>query len=388
MSVPYVLAFSRPRKHPVPNVPLENLKVTPLDRLHRALGAKMVPFAGFSMPLHYADGIMAEHNHVRSGVAVFDVSHMGQVSVVGSDAMAQLETLVPGDIAALKPGRTRYTMLTNDQGGIIDDVMATRNDDHIKLIVNASRTDVVFPYLAERLKGRARFEVHSDRALIALQGPAAATALLRLAPAAGALNFMAGADMPVADIACFVTRSGYTGEDGFEISLAAEHAERLAERLLALPGVKPAGLGARDSLRLEAGLCLYGQDLDETTTPIEANLAWTISKHRRAERNFPGADVIARQLAEGPQRLRVGIRPEGKVPARAGAALALPDGTHVGTITSGCFGPTVGGPVAMGYVTPAAARLGTLLNAIVRDKPLPAKIIPLPFVPHRYHPSR
>lgn len=372
----------------MPDVLPENLKTTPLDRLHRALGARMVPFAGFAMPLHYADGIMAEHNHVRAGAAVFDVSHMGQVSVAGPDAVAQLETLLPGDIAALKPGRMRYTMLTNDRGGIIDDVMATRCDGRIALIVNASRTNIVFPYLAERLKGRARFEVHPDRALIALQGPAAAAALARLAPDSGALPFMAGAKMPVADIACFVTRSGYTGEDGFEISLAAEHAEKLAQHLLALPGVKPAGLGARDSLRLEAGLCLYGQDLDETTTPIEADLAWTIGRRRRAEKNFPGADMILRQLAEGPQRLRVGIRPEGKAPARAGAALALSDGTPVGAITSGGFGPAVGGPVAMGYVARVAAGPGTLLNAIVRDKLLPATVVRLPFVPHRYHPSR
>ena len=363
-------------------------KATPLDRLHRAFGAKMVPFAGYVMPLHYADGILAEHNWVRGGAAVFDVSHMGQAEVKGADAASLLEALVPGDIAGLKPGRMRYTMLTNDRGGIIDDMMATRRDDRIALVVNASRKDFVFPYLAERLKGRARFEIHSDRALIALQGPASAAVLARLAPAAASLAFMAGADMPVAGIACFVTRSGYTGEDGFEISLAAEFAEKLAERLLDDARVKPAGLGARDSLRLEAGLCLYGQDLDETTTPVEADLAWAIGRRRRAEKNFPGADAILRQLSEGPERLRVGIRPEGKAPARAGAVLARPDGASVGAITSGGFGPTVGGPVAMGYVAPDAARPGTLLAAIVRDKPLPARVVPLPFVPHRYHSSR
>lgn len=374
----------------MPNVPPEAqaLKTTPLDRLHRALGARMVPFAGYALPLHYADGIMTEHHRVRAGAGVFDVSHMGQAEVKGADAAAALETLVPGDIAGLKPGRMRYTMLTNDRGGIIDDVMATRRDDHIVLIVNASRKEIAFPYLAERLKGRARIEIRSDRALIALQGPASAAALARLAPAAGALAFMAGADMPVAGIACFVTRSGYTGEDGFEISVAAEFAEKLAERLFALPEVKPAGLGARDSLRLEAGLCLYGQDIDETTTPVEADLAWTIGKRRRAEKNFPGSGAILRQLDQGPERLRVGIRPVGKAPARAGASLALPGGTGVGTITSGGFGPTVGGPVAMGYVASGAARPGMLLQAIVRDKPLPASVVPLPFVPHRYHSSR
>ena len=372
----------------MPDAPPETLKATPLDRLHRAFGAKMVPFAGYVMPLHYADGILAEHNWVRGGAAVFDVSHMGQAEVKGADAASLLEALVPGDIAGLKPGRMRYTMLTNDRGGIIDDMMATRRDDRIALVVNASRKDIVFPYLVERLKGRARIEIRSDRALIALQGPASAAALARLAPAAASLAFMAGADMPVAGIACFVTRTGYTGEDGFEISLAAEFAEKLAERLFGLPGVKPAGLGARDSLRLEAGLCLYGQDLDETTTPVEADLAWAVGRRRRAEKNFPGADAILRQLSEGPERLRVGIRPEGKAPARAGAVLARPDGASVGAITSGGVGPTVGGPVAMGYVVPDAARPGTLLAAIVRDKPLPASVVQLPFVPHRYHPIR
>ncbi|MSO84614.1 MAG: glycine cleavage system aminomethyltransferase GcvT [Rhodospirillales bacterium] len=370
------------------DAPPETLKATPLERLHRALGAKMVPFAGYLMPLHYQGGILAEHNHVRAGAAVFDVSHMGQAAIVGADAASQLETLVPGDIAGLKAGRMRYTFLTNDRGGIVDDLMATRRDDRIGLIVNASRKDIVFPHLARGLKGSARIELYPDRALLALQGPASAAALARLAPLADQLPFMAGADMLVADIACFVTRSGYTGEDGFEISCPAEFAEKLAERLFAMPGVKPAGLGARDSLRLEAGLCLYGQDLDETTTPIEANLAWTVGRRRRAEKNFPGAAVILGQLSEEPRRIRVGIRPEGKAPARAGAGLALPDGTPVGAITSGGFGPTVNGPVAMGYVARNSASPGTLLDAIVRDRPLPARVVPLPFVPHRYHSTR
>ena len=372
----------------MPDAPSESLKTTPLDRLHRALGAKMVPFAGYLMPLHYPDGILAEHNHVRAGAAVFDASHMGQAAIIGADAAAQLETLVPGDIAGLKPGRMRYTLLTNDRGGIVDDLMATRRDGSIALVVNASRKNIVFPHLALALKGRARVELYPERALLALQGPRAAAALARLAPMADQLPFMAGADMPVADIPCFVTRSGYTGEDGFEISCAAEFAEKIAERLFALPEVKPAGLGARDSLRLEAGLCLYGQDLDETTTPIEANLAWTIGPRRRAEKNFPGASVILGQLARGPERKRVGIRLDGKAPARAGAGLALPDGTPVGAITSGGFGPSVNGPVAMGYVASAAASPGTPINAIVRDKPLPARVVPLPFVPHRYHSTR
>ncbi|MBM3950823.1 MAG: glycine cleavage system aminomethyltransferase GcvT [Rhodospirillales bacterium] len=366
----------------------EPAKPTPLERLHRALNAKMVPFAGYLMPLHYADGILTEHNHAREGAAVFDVSHMGQARLVGKDAAALLETLVPGDIAGLAPGRMRYTMLTNDAGGIIDDLMATRAADGIALVVNASRKDVVFPYLAERLAGRARIEIVTDRALIALQGPRAAEVLAQFAPEAGALSFMSGAEMTVAGVAGFVTRSGYTGEDGFEISVPADRAEALARRLLDDPRVKPVGLGARDSLRLEAGLCLYGQDLDETTTPIEAGLAWTVGARRRAEKNFPGADVIVRQIAEGPRRLRVGIRPEGRAPARAGTALVRPDGSSAGAITSGGFGPTVGGPVAMGYVAADAARPGTGLDAIVRGKPLPARVVSLPFVPHRYHVTR
>ncbi|MBM3733616.1 MAG: glycine cleavage system aminomethyltransferase GcvT [Acidimicrobiia bacterium] len=366
----------------------EPAKPTPLERLHRALNAKMVPFAGYLMPLHYADGILTEHNQARESVTLFDVSHMGQARLVGKDAAAMLETLVPGDIAGLAPGRMRYTMLNNDAGGIIDDLMATRVANGIALVVNASRKDIVFPHLAKHLAGRVWLEIAVNQALIALQGPRAAEVLVPLAPDAGALSFMAGAEMTVAGVAGFVTRSGYTGEDGFEISVPAERAEALARRLLEDGRVKPAGLGARDSLRLEAGLCLYGQDLDETTTPIEADLAWTVGARRRAERNFPGADVIIRQIAEGPRRLRVGIRPEGRAPARAGTALARPDGSNAGTITSGGFGPTVGGPVAMGYVAADAARPGTRLDAIVRGKPLPARVVSLPFVPHRYHVTR
>jgi aminomethyltransferase len=363
----------------------ESLKTTPLDRLHRALGARMVPFAGYAMPVQYPAGILAEHNHTRAQAALFDVSHMGQALLAGRDAAAALETLVPGDIVGLAPGRMRYTMLTNDRGGIIDDVMATGREDGVALVVNATRKDVVFPHIAERIEGRARLKIRADRALIALQGPAAAAVLAPLAPPSSALGFMRGADMTIAGIAGFVTRSGYTGEDGFEIAVPAEHAEGLARRLLEDPRVQPVGLGARDSLRLEAGLCLYGQDIDETTTPIEADLAWTIGARRRAEKNFPGAATILRQLAEGPQRLRVGIRPEGKAPARAGAALVDSDGASLGAVTSGGFGPTVGGPVAMGYVARERARPGIRLAAVVRGQNLPAIVAALPFVPHRYH---
>lgn len=362
----------------------ETLKSTPLERWHRAQGGKMVPFAGYAMPVQYPAGIVAEHQHTRAAASLFDVSHMGQVFLRGPDAAAALETLVPGDIAGLKPGAIRYTMLTNDHGGIIDDLMTMRRADGVALIVNASRKDVVLPHLAQRLGPRVRIEPHPERALIALQGPRAADVLGRVAPAAARLAFMHGADATIDGAACAVTRSGYTGEDGFEISLPADAAERIAAMLSAQPEVKPAGLGARDSLRLEAGLCLYGQDIDETTTPIEAGLAWTISKRRRAEGNFPGAAVILAQLKDGPSRRRVGIRPEGKAPVRAGAALTLADGTPVGTVTSGGFGPTIGAPVAMGYVAAPHAAVGTPLNAIVRDKPLAARVAALPFVPHRY----
>ncbi len=365
--------------------PTATLKTTPLDGLHRARNARMVPFAGYWMPVQYAAGIVAEHRHTRAAASLFDVSHMGQVFLRGADAAAALETVVPGDIAGLQPGAVRYTLLTNDRGGIIDDLMAMRHADGVALIVNAARKAVVLPYLAERLKGRATIEPRPERALLALQGPRAAAVMARVAPAAASLAFMHGADVAITGAACAVTRSGYTGEDGFEISIPAEAAVRVAEALLALPEVKPAGLGARDSLRLEAGLCLYGQDIDETTTPIEADLAWTIGRRRRAEANFPGADVILAQLKDGPARRRVGIRPEGKAPVRAGAALTLADGTPIGAVTSGGFGPSAGGPVAMGYVAARSARIDVLLNAIVRDKPIPARVVALPFVPHRYH---
>ncbi len=366
------------------DAPPETLQSTPLDGLHRALGAKMVPFAGYAMPVQYTAGIVAEHLHTRAAASLFDVSHMGQVFLRGADAAARLETIVPGDIAGLKPGAVRYTMLTNAQGGIIDDLMAMRHADGVALIVNAARKDVVLPYLAERLKGLA-LEPRPERALIALQGPQAAAVMARVAPAAAGLAFMHGADVAIAGVACAVTRSGYTGEDGFEISMPAADAVRVAEAFLAQSEVKPAGLGARDSLRLEAGLCLYGQDIDETTTPIEADLAWTIGRRRRAEGGFPGADIILAQLKAGAPRRRVGIKPDGKAPVRAGAALTLADGTPVGTVTSGGFGPSAGGPVAMGYVAAPHAQIDTALNAIVRDKPLPARVAALPFVPHRYH---
>ncbi len=365
------------------------LKQTPLNALHRALGARMVPFAGYDMPVQYPTGIIAEHLHTRTQAGLFDVSHMGQVRIAHRDGVAAaaraLETLVPADIAGLAPFHQRYTQLTTDSGGILDDLMVVNAGDALALVVNASRKDDDVAHLEARLPAGCRVRHLADRALLALQGPAAAAVLARLAPEAAGMRFMTARALALDGVDCFVTRSGYTGEDGYEIALPAEAAERLARRLLAEPEVKPAGLGARDSLRLEAGLCLYGQDIDETTTPVEAGLSWSIQKRRRVEGGFPGAAVIQRQLAEGPPRRRVGILPQGRAPARAHAEIADAAGRRVGEVTSGGYGPTVGGPVAMGYVEAAAATEGTPLSLIVRGKPLPARVVRLPFVATRYH---
>ncbi len=361
-----------------------DLKITPLDRLHRALGAKMVPFAGYAMPVQYPMGVLQEHQWTRQHAGLFDVSHMGQIWLSGADVVAQLETVVPGDIAALAPGRQRYTMLTAEDGGILDDLMITNFGDHLYVVVNAGCKDADLAHLQAKLGG-VTIAPKFDRALLALQGPEAASVMADMSPDAAALGFMSGRATTVASVPAIVTRSGYTGEDGFEISLSAADAEAVANRLLADARVKPIGLGARDSLRLEAGLCLYGHDIDTTTSPIEAGLTWTISKRRRAEGGFPGAARIQRELAGGPARMRVGIRPEDKAPAREGTAIVSPSGEALGAITSGGFGPTVGGPIAMGYVTPAHAAVGTEVHLIVRGSPRPARVVPMPFAPHRYH---
>jgi aminomethyltransferase len=358
---------------------------TPLHDLHKSLGAKMVPFAGYDMPVQYAPGIMAEHLHTRAKAGLFDVSHMGQVRLDGAAAAPALESLVPGDIAGLAPGRMRYTLFTNDAGGILDDLMVTNAGNHLILVVNASRKQDDLSHLRRHLAGRAKVMPLDDRALLALQGPAAAAVLARLAPRVDEMSFMTGAALEVDGLPCFVTRSGYTGEDGFEISVPALSAERLARRLLAQPEVMPAGLGARDSLRLEAGLCLHGHDIDETTSVVEADLAWAVQKRRRAEGGFPGAAAIARQFKDGAPRKRVGIKPEGRAPAREGTDIVGNSGAVIGRITSGGFGPSADGPIAMGYVAAAQAALGTPLKLMVRGTPRPARIVPLPFVPHRYH---
>ncbi|HYM03798.1 MAG TPA: glycine cleavage system aminomethyltransferase GcvT [Stellaceae bacterium] len=362
-----------------------DLSRTPLHDLHVELGAKMVPFAGYAMPVQYRAGILAEHLHTRAKAGLFDVSHMGQVRLSGADAAAALETLVPGDVAALGRGRMRYTLLTNDAGGILDDLMVTNAGDALLLIVNAARKAEDIAHLRGHLGRRAALTPLEDRALLALQGPASAAVLERLAPGIGDMAFMSGASVDLAGEACFATRSGYTGEDGFEISVPASGAAALARRLLAEPEVLPIGLGARDSLRLEAGLCLYGHDIDAATTVIEADLAWTIQKRRRVEGGFPGAATIARQMAAGAPRKRVGIKPEGRAPAREGTEIIDAGGAVIGRITSGGFGPSVDAPIAMGYVSTPHAALGTPVALMVRGTPRPARVAPTPFVPHRYH---
>ena len=361
------------------------LRRTPLYQLHQSLGARIVAFAGYEMPVQYPTGILAEHLHTRAQAGLFDVSHMGQALLAGADPATALETLVPGDIRGLGPQRMRYTLLLNEAGGILDDLMATRLGDRLFVVVNAATKDRDFAHLQAYLGPAVRIDRLDDRALLALQGPAAAAVLERLAEGIAQMRFMSAAETTLDGQRCLVTRSGYTGEDGFEVSLPAAGAQALAERLLAEPEVKPIGLGARDLLRLEAGLCLYGHDIDETTTPIEADLAWTIGKRRREDGDFPGASIILRQLADGPARKRVGIRPDGRAPAREGTPILALGGAEIGRVTSGGFGPSVEAPVAMGYVDIASAAEGTALTFAVRGTARPAHVVQLPFVPHRYH---
>ena len=383
------MAHNAPPDDPTP------LRTVPLDLWHRRHGARMVPFAGYAMPVQYdmtgdlaarcRGGVLAEHLHTRAHAGLFDVSHMGQAILAGADVVTALERLVPGDIAGLKVGRQRYTLLTNEAGGIIDDLMVARLDeDRLFLVVNASRKDVDFTHLAANLPDHLALTRWEDRALLALQGPEAAGVMVRLSPEAAALPFMGVASVSLGGIDCLVSRSGYTGEDGFEISVPAEHAEALADSLIGYPEVVPIGLGARDSLRLEAGLCLYGNDIDELTSPIEAGLTWVIGKRRKTDWDFPGGLLMRDQLDNGVTRRRVGIRPDGRAPARALTTIVAEDGTEAGTVTSGGFGPSVNGPIAMGYVRRDLAADGTRLNLIVRGKTIPATVVPLPFTPHRY----
>ncbi|NNF76409.1 MAG: glycine cleavage system aminomethyltransferase GcvT [Rhizobiales bacterium] len=367
------------------------LKQTPLYSRHVALGAKMVPFAGYSMPVQYPAGIMAEHKHTRSAAGLFDVSHMGQCYLRGPDhatTAAALETLTPGDFLELEPGQQSYTQFTNETGGILDDLMVTRPDGEdadgsLFLVVNAACKDADFARLEAGMPSNVSVEILHDKALLALQGPGAHDVMSRLGPEAAALSFMQAKPCTIAGLACHVSRSGYTGEDGFEISVSNDDAGALMDALLEQPEVEPIGLGARDSLRLEAGLCLYGHDIDETTSPAEAGLVWSIGKRRRIEGGFPGAERIQKELGGGRTRFRVGITPEGRAPAREGTIIEK-DGVEIGVVTSGGFGPTVGGPVAMGYVAFEHRAADTPIDLIVRGKALPATITKMPFAPHRY----
>lgn len=362
----------------------EALLRTPLHALHVELGARMVPFAGYEMPVQYPAGILAEHRHTRAKASLFDVSHMGQARLKGSGAALALESLVPVDVLGLPPGRQRYGFFTNEAGGILDDLMVSNMGDHLFLVVNASRKAHDFALL-----NALDPQILSDRALLALQGPGAAAVIAGLAPGLESMPFMSCVAGKVANFECQVSRSGYTGEDGFEISVAAGDADGLARLLLAQEGVAPAGLGARDSLRLEAGLCLYGHDLDETTTPVEAGLAWAIQKVRRRggarAGGFPGAALILDQLERGAARARVGILPEGRAPVREGEPLQDSTGRAVGRLTSGGFGATLDAPLAMGYVGREYAAPGTVLSATVRGKPRACRVCALPFVPHHYY---
>jgi aminomethyltransferase len=362
---------------------------TPLYDLHRELDGRMVDFAGWALPVRYDPGPVAEHVQTRTSASLFDVSHMGIVEIGGvppADAATALEALVPGDIAGLSQGRQRYTMLTNDQGGVIDDLIVAATGDYFTVVVNASRRDVDLAHLRDALGARGITVVErDDLALLAVQGPQAVEAVASLAPGVAELGFMQQGVFEIGGVSCRVARSGYTGEDGVELHVPGESATHVARTLLARPAVEPAGLAARDSLRLEAGLCLYGNDLDETTTPVEAGLAWTIPGRRRSAGGFPGAEVIKAQLHDGPPRTRVGLRTDGRQPVRAGTEVVTPAGVPVGRITSGGYGPTFGGPIAMGYVTPDSAAPDSRLVAIERGRELPVVVTAFPFITRRYH---
>jgi aminomethyltransferase len=364
----------------------ETFARTPLYDLHLLQGARMVPFAGYTMPVQYKAGIIAEHLHTREKAGLFDVSHMGQAVLSGPDAARALEALVPSDVVSLAPGRQRYTQLLDETGGILDDLMVTRlpgGEERLGLVVNAANKAADFAHLRKKLPDL-RLEVLHDRALLALHGPKAAEVLTKLLPGVAAMAFMTWREFDWNGVPLFVSRSGYTGEDGFEVSVPADGARAFAEKLLEDDRVTLIGLGARDSLRLEAGLCLHGHDIDASTTPIEAGLAWSIQKRRREEGGFPAAERIQAELKNGPARKRVGLELAGKTPAREGAEITAPDGRKIGRVTSGGFAPSLGRPIAMAYVESAFATPGTDLNIIVRGTPLAARVSQMPFVPHRY----
>jgi aminomethyltransferase len=378
-----------------PDATSSALKRTPLYGLHVALGGKMVPFAGYEMPVQYAPGVLKEHLHTRAAAGLFDVSHMGQIALLPKsgrieDAAIALERLVPQDIVGIAPGRQRYAQFTNTDGGILDDLMVANFGEHLVLVVNAACKDADEALLRAGLSDACEVQPLADRALLALQGPKAASVLAKLCADAESMKFMDAGPRSVDGIDCYVSRSGYTGEDGFEISVPADKAEQLADALLSDKDMLPIGLGARDSLRLEAGLCLYGHDIDTTTTPVEAALEWSVQKARRTggarAGGFPGADTILAQFERGASRRRVGLKAEGRAPVREGAAL-FADATAsepVGTVTSGGFGPTLNAPVAMGYLPTALSAIGTQVFADVRGQLLPLRVAAMPFVPNTY----
>jgi aminomethyltransferase len=361
----------------------------PLNALHQELGARMAPFAGYRMPVQYPPGILAEHRHTRNRVGFFDLSHMGQIRVSGPDAALALERLVPSDLSALAVWKQGYTVFTNETGGVLDDLMVVNAGDHFFLVVNAARKHADLEHLTARMAESCRIEMLSDRALLALQGPEAVRVMTRLIPGSERLEFMEAGNFVLESAECLVTRCGYTGEDGFELSVPASEAETIARLFLMQPEVAPIGLGARDTLRLEAGLCLYGHELDESTTPVEAGLAWVIARRYRqpggSPAGFPGAERIFEQIRSGVVRRRVGLLPEGRAPVREGAEILNDRDAVIGRVTSGGFAPSLGAPVAMAYLDSRYAADGNRLEALVRSKRIPVKVTRLPFVNHRYH---
>jgi aminomethyltransferase len=358
------------------------LKRTPLFNLHLELGAKMIPFAGYQMPVQYTKGIIHEHLHCRGQAGFFDISHMGQYLIEGDDAASELEQLTPSDITGLKPGQQKYTVLTNDNGGVIDDIIVTRGISGLMIIVNAACKSKDFAHLKNHLSSRCHLKELSDHSLFALQGPAATVVMRKFSTQASELFFMQSFEAEIGGIQCSISRSGYTGEDGFEISVSNHCAEQLARLLLAEAEVEPIGLGARDTLRLEAGLCLYGHELTESITPVEAGLQWVFKK---GHCKFPGADKILHQLQQGPDRIRTGLLVDGKIPVREGSVVVNDEDIVIGQVTSGSFSPSLGRPIALALLNRNSANLGNRLYARVRDKPVSVTVAPLPFIPHRYH---
>ncbi|CAA9891109.1 Aminomethyltransferase [Candidatus Methylobacter favarea] len=358
------------------------LKQTPLFDLHLESGAKMVPFAGYQMPVHYTQGIIHEHLHCRSHAGFFDISHMGQCLIRGDSAASELEQLTPSDITGLEPGQQKYTVLTNSNGGIIDDIIVTRNASGLMIIVNAACKDKDFAHLKSHLSDRCHFEDLPDHALFALQGPAAAMIMQKFSPETADLSFMQSCEADISGIKCNISRSGYTGEDGFEISVANHYADQLARLLLAEDEVEPIGLGARDTLRLEAGLCLYGHELTEAITPVEAGLQWVFKK---GHSKFPGAHRILDQLQHGAERIRTGLVVDSKIPVREGSVIINNEAMPIGHVTSGSFSPSLGRPIAMALLDRSSASPGNILYAKVREREIAVAVSKLPFIPHHHY---